>query len=326
MEGLYKTILKIITFSISMIYDIAIIGGGPAGIACAIYAAAREMKTILFEPAAMGGTVNEAMEILNYPSAGKIEGEELAKRFAEHLMLFPKVEIKKRMVERISKNGDLFEIRNGGGEVISSKTVVVATGAKHRALNLPNEEKFAGRGVSYCTTCDAPFFKDKVVAVVGGGDSALKSAIYLSEIAKETIIIHRRDEFRGEKIWQEKIDEKGVKKELNKVVVELKGENKLEAVVVEDVKTKERKEIKVDGLFINIGNTPISELVENMGVEMDERKFIKADKWSRTNIPGLYAAGDVTGKGMQIVVAASDGALAALDAYLYIKQKFPEKS
>jgi len=308
---------------------VAIIGGGPAGISAGIYAARRGLKAALFEGKLLGGAVNEASEVDNWPGVQKAHGMELAQKFAEHLRTFP-VDVKEERVEevRASPGGSGGE---GGFTVKTTKgrygarAVIIATGAKFQSLDAPGEKELAGRGVSYCATCDGYFFKDKRVAVVGGGDSALSSALYLSDIAKEVLLIHRRGEFRAFEELQERVREKAeagkMRILLNKVVAEIRGKQLVESVVLEDVETKEKSEEKVDGVFIYVGAVPLSVLAQQLGVQLNEKGFVRVGDDCSTNVHGVFAAGDVTGKLLQITMAVAQGAQAALAAYSCLREK-----
>ena len=308
----------------SKAFDVAIIGGGPAGISAGIYAARRGLNAIVFEGKLLGGVMNEATEVDNWPGTPKVHGMELAQKFSEHLKAFP-VTIKEEMVMEAKAHADgSFSIKTADG-AYSAKTVILATGAKFQALGAKGEKEFAGKGVSYCATCDGYFFKDKRVAVVGGGDSALSSAVYLSEIAKEVVLVHRRNEFKAIEELQVRVRELAkagkIRLALNKIVAEIKGKQFVESIVLEDVETKARSEETVDGLFIYVGTMPLSALAQQLGVQLNEKGFARIGDGCTTNVPGVFAAGDVTGKLMQITMAVSQGAQAALAAYDFLKKQ-----
>lgn len=307
-------------------YDLAIIGGGPAGLSAAIYAVRKGLKVILFEEKMLGGTVTEAVHVENYLGLGKKSGMELAKAFADHAKEF-EFEIKEfEKIEEAKKNADgNFELRTSSG-VFQARSVLIATGMKFKNLGLPNENELTGRGVSYCATCDGPMFKGKTVAVIGGGDSAFSAALYLTDLAKKTYLIHRSNQFRAAETYQEqfkaKCDEGRAELLGAKIVVELKTEsNRLKALVLEDVDTKEKTELAVEGAFVYLGGIPLSVLANSLGVELNEKGFVKANEECETSAPGVFAAGDVTGKGMQIITAASAGSIAAISAYKFLRKQ-----
>ncbi len=306
------------------VYDVAIIGGGPAGMNAAIYGARRNMSVAVFEGKMFGGALLETTKIENWLGEKSVSGMDLAKKFEEHMRAFPVAVLQER-VDSISKNPDgKFTATTFDGKKYSAWSIILAMGASLKMLGVPGEKELTGRGVSYCATCDAPFFKNKRVAVVGGGDSALKTALYLAEIAKEVHVIHRRNEFRGEEALQEDVN-KLVREgkaflHLNKTVAELQGEKFLQKAVIEDVDSKAREDLPLDGLFIYIGNVPTSVMASNLGVAINAKGFVDCDENGNTNVPGVFAAGDITGKGMQIITAAAQGYLAVLSAYTYVRK------
>jgi len=200
-----------------------------------------------------------------------------------------------------------------------ARTLIIATGSHYRKLEAEGEDKFIGRGVSYCAICDGPCFKGKKVAVIGGSDAAVKSAYYLSEIASETYLIHRRDQLRAEEANQELLKKSSVKIIWNSVVEKIEGDNLVRKIIIKNVNTNEKTELALDGVFVEIGEVPTTEIVKAAGVEINEKNFIKVNQNFETNIQGVFAAGDVTGSFAQIVVAAAEGAEAATNAYLFLK-------
>ncbi|MCX6768217.1 MAG: FAD-dependent oxidoreductase [Candidatus Micrarchaeota archaeon] len=308
------------------VFDVAIVGGGPAGMSAAVYAARRGLAVVLFEGKLLGGTVNEATEIDNYLGFSKTHGMELSKKFAEHVKSFP-IEVREEAVVEARAAGAAgagkgFSVKTANGEC-RAKSVVLAMGAKFQALNVPGEKEFAGKGVSYCATCDGYFFKGKRVAVVGGGDSALSSALYLSDLAKEVLIIHRRGEFRAEEEWQKRVQarvkEGKIRLALKRNVVEIRGKQFMDSIVLEDAETKARTTEKLDGIFVYVGSAPLSMLAKQLGVELTEKGFVKINDGCSTNVPGVFAAGDITGKLLQIAMAVAQGAQAALSAYSFLR-------
>ncbi len=298
-------------------WDLAVIGGGPAGLTAAIYARRYNLSTVVFTDIA-GGLVTENPWIENYPGFKLISGTELASRMREHAEGLGAV-IKLEKVKEVEKVGDFFVLRTEWGSEVKARAVIVATGLERRKLNAKNEDKFIGRGVSYCATCDAAFFKNKITAVVGGGDSAAVAALLLAQFASKVYIIYRRDKFyKMQPAYVKKIQENPkIEPVFNETVVECRGGEKLEEVVL-----RSGRVLKVDGLFVEIGFVPrIPFKTVGFEIETDEKGFIKVDPAMRTNVPGLFAAGDITTGSnyfQQIITAAAEGAIAADSAYLYL--------
>jgi thioredoxin reductase (NADPH) len=297
-------------------YDLLIIGSGPGGLSAALYAARYNMKVLILGEL-HGGTAATAHKICNYPGFEEITGPELMIKMINQVKKL-NVEIKQEEVIDIKKENG-FNIKTNKGEY-SGKKIIIATGSQRMKLGLDREEEFKGKGISYCATCDANFYKNKTVAVVGGGNAALTAAILLAGIAKKVFIIYRQDNFfRAESEWIEKVKkDKKIEILFKTNVVQLKGENKLEKIKVD----KNDKEIEIDGLFVEIGGISNLKLAKILGVEL-EGNFIKVDDKKRTNVKGVFAAGDVTnGPLKQIITACSDGAIAAFEAYKeLIKEK-----
>lgn len=306
-----------------VLYDVAIIGGGAAGINCAIYSCRKNLSVVLFEERALGGSINEGTLVEDWLGIPQIRGDELAKNFEEHLRKYP-AEIVFDRIERIEKKEGVFVVFSSLHGSFEARSVVIASGARHKKLGAVGEKDFVGRGLSYCATCDGPLFRDKVVGVVGGGNSAFSNAFYLSDICRHVYLIHRREGFRADEELQKKVFERvkagRVSLLLNKVVLELKGNQLLSSIVLEDVVSGEKTELSLSGLFVYIGSMPLAELARGLGAEVDERGFIKTDEEMRTSVEGVFAAGDVRGKGMRLITAAADGARAALSAYDFLKQ------
>jgi len=299
-------------------WDVIIIGGGPAGYTAAIYCGRYKLKTLVITRD-IGGLLNEISVLENYPGFKKIKGSELAKILKEQA---DEVGAKTLLDEviRVERNEGRFKVITRGYGEFYSKAVIVATGSIRRKLGIPGENL---SGVSYCAECDAPLFKNRVVAVVGGGNTAFHDALVLAEHASKVYIIHRREEFRAEPILVEEA-KRNPKIEflLNKVVVEIKGKEKVEEIVLQDTKTNEKMSLKVDGLFIAIGIVPVSGFLQGLGVNFTETGHIIVDDCMKTNVKGLLAAGDVTNKGCglnQVVIAAGMGAIAAFSAFMYVR-------
>lgn len=307
--------------------DLAIIGGGPAGLTAGLYATRGGLKdVVMFEKGMPGGQITGSSEIENYPGvAHEVTGMELMETWPEQSMRFG---MKHRMeeVSRVSKREDgVFEIALLGGEIVEAKTAVIATGATPRRANVEGEDKFFGRGVSTCATCDGFFYKDKEVAVLGGGDTALEEALYLANICSKVYLIHRRDEFRAAPSTQEKIkNNEKIELVLNTTVKEVQGDNMgVTAVVVTDKNTQEERVIEVPGIFVFVGmNVNNSILMQENGsylCDMDNNGNVIVDLKMNTSVAGLYAAGDIrVDAAKQVVCAAADGAVAGMQALEFV--------
>ncbi len=300
------------------LYDLVIIGNGPAGLSAAIYARRAGMKTLVISgnPAG-GGQILDTYEVDNYPGLPGLSGVELGEKFYNHAKKLG-TEFKIDTIKSIESDGDIKVVKSRRNEY-RTKAVIVATGAGHRKLGAPGEAEFTGMGVSYCATCDGAFYKDKTVAVVGGGDVALEDAIYLSDIAEKVYLIHRRDEFRGTEVLQEEVKSKAnIEIVYDTVVEEIVGTNQIEKVLTYNKKTETKSEIKVDGVFLAVGITPNTTKIEGLP-ETDETGYIIAGEDCVTSIPGIFAAGDVRTKMLrQVITAAADGANALTSVKRYI--------
>jgi len=295
-------------------YDVLIAGGGPAALGAAVYARRSGLSVLIVEKVLEGGQLNLTTYIDNYLGFANIEGAELAKRMKEHAESLG-TQFLNASVERIIVDGETRAMILDDGRMIEAKVLMIATGTDPKKLNVPGESQLIGKGVSYCATCDGYFFKGKDVAVVGGGDTAINDALYLSKIARSVTVIHRRDKLRAVKILQDKAFQRpNIKFLLESVVEQFVGEKKLERVIVRNVKTNQTSELHVEGVFIAIGSVPRSDLVKGI-VELDENGYIITNEWMETNVPRLYAIGDVRKKNVrQIVTAVADGAIAAVHA------------
>ncbi len=290
------------------IYDVIIIGSGPAGLSAAIYAQRAKLSTIIIEANYIsGGQVVNTYEVDNYPGLPGISGMDLSTTLRDHAEKMGS-EFVRDQVLKLELNGKVKKVVTKNEEY-KSRTILLATGAKHRQLGVPGEQKLAGSGVSYCATCDGAFFKDKIVAVIGGGDVALEDAIFLVRICKKVYLIHRRDEFRAAKIIQDNLfAQENVEVLWNSVVTEIRGDFQVKSLTVQDVKSKEEKELQADGCFIAVGIIPNSELAQGQ-LELDAGGYVVAGEDGESSIPGVFAAGDVRTKLLrQIITAASDGA------------------
>ncbi len=303
----------------SQIYDTIIIGGGPAGLSAGLYASRSRMKTLIIERAKYGGQATTTDELENYP--GSIEectGTTLSQRMRQQAEDFGTEFVKDEVVETVLE-GDIKVIKCRKSEY-QAKTIIIATGATPRLGGFKNEIELRGRGVSYCATCDADFFTELDIAVIGGGDSAITEAIYLAKFGETVTVIHRRDSLRAAKSLQEKaFANPKIKFIWDSVVEEANGDEILESLTVKNRKTGEVSTLEVNGCFVFVGYLPISELFKGK-VNMTERGDIITDEEMRTNIPGVFAAGDVREKSLrQVITAAADGAIAATNAEHYIE-------
>ncbi len=300
-------------------YDVAIIGGGPAGLTAAIYSARYGLKTIFFEALNPVSQLSLAAKIENYPGfEGK--GIDLLERIKEQA-LKAGAEWKIEEITKIIKNDDKFVVK-GSNEYLA-KAVIIATGGRHREAGIRGEREFVGRGVSYCATCDGMLYKGKSVIVYGSGREAIEDAIYLSDIGCEVILISFAKVLRVEKALIEELKKRNIKLYLNTVIKEIVGKERVEKVLIHKKDTKEDIEIETNAVFIAIGMKPATEIVAELGVERDSMGYIKVDRYQRTNVEGVFAAGDCCNNPLkQVITACADGAIAATSAYEYIKSKF----
>lgn len=303
-------------------YDILIIGGGPAGLTCGIYAARGRMKTLLLEKMVLGGQVASTDWVENYPGFPQgIAGSDLVGRMEEQARKFG-LEIASGEVMGISKREEgedwLAKTKDKEYQALS---VIVATGAQPAKLNIPGEQELQSRGVSYCATCDGPLFGDQDVLVIGGGDTAITEALFLAKFASRVTVIHRRDRLRASKILQEKaLSHPGIEFAWNSTATEVMGKDRVSGVMIKDVKTNKQKEIPASGLFIFIGLKPNTSFLKNI-VDLDEAGFIITGAKMKTSKEGIYAAGDVrSGVFRQIATACGDGAIVALSAQHYVEE------
>ncbi len=301
-------------------YDAVVIGGGPAGVTAAIFSHRRNLKTLmLIDPTSLSQT-EEAIIIDDWPSIPSISGIELMKKMRDQAKGMG-IEVKNDKAAGIEKKNGSFTVKTEKGSY-EAKTIIMATGARHRKAMVPGESDFAGKGVSYCASCDAPLFRGKKVLVIGGGDTAVTAAILLQQVGADTTIVHRRDELRAVEALRGQIKKSGVKFEWDTVLKEIKGDKMVTSAVLQNVKTQEKKEVNVDGIFVAIGTIPTAELAKLVGVGSNERGFIKVDREMKTNVEGFFAAGDCTdGPSKKIATAVGDGAIAAESAYNLIKSR-----
>ncbi len=301
------------------IYDLIIIGGGPAGLSAAVYAERAKLNMILLEKAPVsGGQVLNTYEVDNYLGLPGINGFDLGMKFKEHAEKLG-VTFKDGDVVSIDVEGDVKSIVTDK-ETYKAKSVIIATGAAHRKLGVPGEEELSGMGVSYCATCDGAFFKGREVAVVGGGDVAVEDAIFLARLCEKVYVIHRRDEFRAAKTLVESLKQcPNVEIIWDSVVEEIKGEDEVQAVSLKNVKTGEKSEVELQGVFVAVGMLPNTSAFAGGQLDLDATGYIKAGEDCATNVAGVFAAGDVRTKQLrQIVTAVADGANAVTSVEKYL--------
>lgn len=297
-------------------YDIIIVGAGPGGLTAGIYAGRQGTKTLILDKNLAGGIGREVPEMENYPGFDLVSGLELSEKMKDQCV--KNVELHENegvnIIEKIEDNDYNFKVESDEHSYLT-KTVIIATGSSHQQLNIPGEEEFKGRGVSYCATCDGMFFAGKDIAMVGGGNSALQEAVFLSNLGCNVTVIHRREEFRAEQYLQDKLKEKGIKTIMNATVEEIKGDMLVNSITIKDKESEELKDLEVNGVFISVGYKPHTKLAEELGVDLDKNNQIITDKNQKTNIDYVYSAGDVCGGVKQWVVACGEGAIAATSAY-----------
>ena len=295
------------------IFDCIILGGGPAGLSSALYCSRANLDCAIVDNSALGGAPVNYCEIENYLGFNKIQGFELCEKFEEHIDNFDVKKFTYEEIQKIDLISPIKKITTLDNEFLA-KTIIIATGARNKKLNIKGEEENIGRGVSYCAVCDGAFYKDKTVAVVGGGNSALEEAIYLTRFAKKVYLIHRRDKFRADEIIQKRVKEnKKIELVLNSIPIEILAQEKVQAVKIENVMNKKINEIKIDGIFPYIGIEPNSEIFSGQ-IEQDKFGFILTDVNMKTNLDGVFAIGDVRNTPLrQVITAVSDGAIAGVE-------------
>jgi thioredoxin reductase (NADPH) len=301
-------------------YDLIIIGGGPGGLTSAIYGARFGISTLLLEKQAAGGQINLTEYIENYPGFDEpIFGYELSQRMEKQAIKFGAKIIYEEVIE-VDLKSEIKIVKTTESKY-EAKTIIISTGAYPKRLFIPNEENYIGRGISFCGTCDAPLFKGKTVAVIGGGDTALEEALIISKWADKVYIIHRRDKFKGQKILQNQVFKNDkIKIIFNHIPIEFYGDNLLKGVKIKDVNDNNIKNLDVNGIFIFIGHLPNSKIFEGQ-VDLSENGFIKVDRNMRTNILGVFACGDVIEKELrQVTISVGEGAIAAYEAYKFLNE------
>jgi thioredoxin reductase (NADPH) len=307
-------------------WDLIIIGAGAAGLAAGIYGARSGLKTLIIEEKMAGGTTSDAPTVENYPGFSQIGGAELAEKMALHCRKTGVTIHELEIVTGLDLKGERKIVKTTR-TAYEANALIIATGSHYREIGVAGEKEFRGRGVSYCGVCDGPLFKGKRVLVIGGGNSAVITALYLSGIAAEVIVAHRRHAFRAEEALVKDVEfKRNVQVFWNTEVREIKGEKLVNKVVLFDSKTGETKELAVDGVFVQIGEAPNSQLAKDSGVEVDEHGYIKIDMFQRTSVSGVFAAGDVTNHPVkQVGTAVGQGITAALEAYGYIRRPYYRK-
>lgn len=303
-------------------YDVIIVGGGPAGLSAAIYAARGNLKTGVFEKSLVGGQINVTFEVENYPGIPEIlSGFELSDRLKQQADKFGPEFVEEEIIKIDFETKDGYKKIYTEDDEYLTKAIIIATGAQPRYINCPGEQEFTGKGVSYCATCDGALYRNKVVAVIGGGDSAVEEGMFLTKFATKVYVVHRRDELRAVKSIQDRAF-KNDKMEFiwDSVVEEIKGENFVETVVLKNVKTEKKQDLAVDGIFVYVGILPNNELLKE-DITLDKSGFVITNELMETNIKGVYAVGDLRNTPLrQVVTACSDGAVAAFYAEKYISE------
>jgi len=300
------------------IYDVIIAGAGPAGMTAAVYTSRANMSTLMLERGIPGGQMANTEEIENYPGFGSILGPDLSTKMFEHAQQFG-AEYAYGEIKEIRDEEPYKRVIAGDKEYLT-KSVIVATGAEHRLLGAPGEKELSGRGVSYCAVCDGAFFRNKELVVVGGGDSAVEEAVFLTRFASKVTIVHRRDQFRAQKILQKRaFENEKIEVIWDSAVKEIRGEGKVQSVLLENTKTGEQSELATDGVFIYVGMDPLTESVRPLGITNDAG-YVLTDEKMYTKVKGVFAAGDVREKLLrQVVTATGDGSIAAQSAQHFVE-------
>jgi len=302
------------------VHDVMIIGGGPAGLTAGLYASRARLDAVLFEKASHGGQITVTEKLENYPGIPEDTGPGLAAKFHSHAVRFG-LECVDAEIVKLEEGKKGFSLVDGGGNSHEALSVIIASGAEWRKLGVPGEDKFQGRGVSYCATCDGPLYRDKEIVVVGGGNAAAEEILFLTKFVKRATLIHRRGMLRATKILQEELsDNKKVVLKLESVITRIEGDKLVESVVVRNVKTAKEGKLPCRGVFVFIGQDPNVGFLKGT-LEADEHGYIVTDEAMRTSKEGVFAAGDVRRKVLrQVITAASDGAVAAYSAEQYVRR------
>lgn len=300
-------------------YDVIVLGGGPAGLSAAMYAGRLKMKTLVLA-GLRGGAIVNTNDITNWPGIKLVNGFELAKQIEEHAKQYD-VTIKDSFAKEIKKKDDVFLVTTVSGEVYEGRSVIIATGTDVRKLGVKGEEEFKNRGVHYCALCDGFFYNDKIVAVVGGSDSAVKEALLLTQWAKKVYIIYRKEKLRAEPANLEKLQQNSkIEVITNTNIVEIRGDENGVKEVVLDNPFRGSKTLALDGVFVEIGRVPNNEIAKQLSISLNEKGEIITDKEAKTNVAGVFAAGDVTNISFkQAITAAAEGVIAAHSAYEFLQ-------
>jgi thioredoxin reductase (NADPH) len=301
-------------------YEVIIVGGGPAGLAAGLYCNRAALKTVLFEKGLIGGQIAISKEVENYPGVEGITGFDLAEKLVHHARSFG-LSIIQQEIAAVNAGSDLHSVRLANGDLLHTVALILALGGTARKLGIPGEAEYLGSGVSYCATCDGFFFREKTVVVVGGGDTAVEEALYLSRLARKVYLVHRRNALRASQILQSRLmTEPRIEVIWNTIITEIKGDGRtVGAVSCENTETGETGIFPTDGVFIFIGYSPNNKLIPP-AVRINELGFVITDEKCETSVPGIFAAGDLRQKfANQIVVAAADGCIAALAAAHYVE-------
>jgi thioredoxin reductase (NADPH) len=307
-------------------YDIIIIGAGPAGLTAGMYAGRQNSKTLVIDKGMAGGLGLEVPMMQNYPGFELVSGMELIGKMKAQSENYCEI-LENTVIDSIEKNEDGFHLKtknspllmtsdDEGKKEFLAKSIILATGASHRHLNVPGEDEFLGRGVAYCATCDGMFFIGRDVLMVGGGNSAVTEALYLNNLGCNVKLVHRRDELRCEHHLQKALEENGIEVLWNSTIEEIKGDMAVESVTL--LRDGKKEDYKTDAVFVAIGEDPSNDLAKELGVALDDAGYIITDKSQATNVDGIYSAGDITGGVKQWVVACGEGAVAAISAYEFL--------
>ena len=307
-------------------WDVIIVGAGSAGLSAGIYAVRSGLKTLILDEKFAGGTISDASKVVNYPGFVEISGSELAEKMTSHAKTVGATIHDIEPVSELDLAGELKVVRTASAEY-QTRAVIYSTGSHYKELGVKGESEFKGKGVSYCGVCDGPFFKGKKVLVVGGGNTACITTLYLSGLASQVYVVHRREAFRAEESLVSDISSKSnVSIMWNTEVQEIKGDKQVKMVTLIDNVTKKTKDLEVDAVFVQIGEAPNSQIASSSGIEIDQHGYVKVNARQETNLPGVFAAGDVTDQPIkQVGTAVGQGITAALEAYSFIRRPYYRK-
>jgi len=306
--------------------DIAIIGSGPAGLTAGIYALRKNLKIRVLEKRMAGGNTADSVLVENYPGFKAIKGIELAQKMQEHFEALGGIPEEGIEVREAKKEGNEFALKLSDGNALKARAIIIATGTTHKKLRAENAEKLEGKGIHYCATCDGPLYRDRVVAVIGGGNSGVTNALFLADICKKVFLLEYNDRLRADPVYFEELKQKGVEVITSAEVFALEGEEKVTGLKYRERKTGQEKELELDAVFVYVGLKPNSEIASQLGCKTSEHGYITTDSWMRTSVEGVFAAGDITGNFAQTVVACGQGAVASESAYQYLNNPRAAKS